>query len=132
MPSLVNKRVYCSNECFAKAITGDFDKLLKNYQVDDDSGCWIWKGITREGYGRIKISGMPVLQAHRASYEHHVGKIPEGLVIDHLCRNRSCINPKHLETVTIAENIRRGEQGSKESMRKHWETRRKNMKGKIE
>jgi hypothetical protein len=67
-------------------------------------GCWLWLGtIAPNGYG--KFGG---LCAHRIAYEIHVGPIPAGLQIDHLCRVRHCVNPSHLEAVTQQENIRRG------------------------
>lgn len=71
-------------------------------------GCWMWTGVRDEkGYGRHHIGRKPV-KAHRYSYELLVGPIPPGLVIDHLCRVTSCVNPDHLEPVTGAENTRRG------------------------
>lgn len=70
-------------------------------------GCWEWNGNRLpEGYGKIRIAGLD-LYSHRVSYELHKGKIPAGLHIDHLCRNRSCCNPDHLEAVTGRENIMR-------------------------
>ncbi|GAA3948055.1 hypothetical protein GCM10022383_27280 [Microbacterium soli] len=70
-------------------------------------GCWEWSGtISSTGYGQVKIDGRHVA-VHRLSYELHVGPIPDGLVIDHLCSNRKCANPAHLEAVTQAENVRR-------------------------
>lgn len=75
-------------------------------------GCWDWTGAKNtNGYGRIQVDGKTAY-AHRASYEHYVGPIPDGLHLDHLCRNRSCVNPAHLEPVTCRENIHRGQGNS--------------------
>ena len=72
--------------------------------VDITDGCWIWKNRPgSSGYGRIDNS-----YAHRFSYELHKGPIPDGLHIDHLCRNPMCVNPDHLEAVTTRENTLRG------------------------
>lgn len=74
-----------------------------------ESGCWIWqpRSITKSGYAQFsrRIDGRQTsVLAHRASYEAFVGPIPDGLQIDHLCRNRSCVNPAHLEPVTSQVN----------------------------
>ncbi len=73
-------------------------------------GCVEFTGSTSHGYGTVRAGGK-VKKAHRAMYELMVGPIPEGLEIDHLCRNRVCVNPGHLEPVSRLENIRRGTQG---------------------
>lgn len=71
--------------------------------------CWEWIGTRYgNGYGQAAIGdGGRINQAHRVVYEALVGPIPEGLELDHLCRNPSCVNPDHLEPVTHAENMRR-------------------------
>jgi hypothetical protein len=81
--------------------------LEKRYVVDEDTGCWNWAGgKTAFGYGVFRRNYKMGL-AHRFMYEIHVGPIPDGLHIDHLCRNPPCVNPAHLEPVTQKENNRR-------------------------
>lgn len=73
------------------------------------NGCRVWVGFLRNGYGLVRRPNWGKIQAvHRVAYETWVGPIPEGLTIDHLCRNRACIEPTHLEAVPIGVNVKRG------------------------
>lgn len=73
-----------------------------------DTGCIEWiAGRNNKGYGTFASEGKRTVVAHRWSYEHRFGPIAPGLVIDHLCRNTSCVNPDHLEAVTQQENLLR-------------------------
>lgn len=75
-----------------------------------DGECWPWLAGRNKsgGHGIAYVGNQKSMAAHRAVYEILVGPIPDGLVLDHLCRNAGCVNPAHCEPVTQAENVRRG------------------------
>lgn len=76
------------------------------YAVDPDTGCWIWqRTIKAQGYGALQRDGRE-LSAHRFYYEQHVGPIPAGTHLHHLCHVRACVNPAHLEPVTAGTHVR--------------------------
>jgi hypothetical protein len=76
---------------------------------EPNTGCWLWVGALHEaGYGMLNVDQRAV-RAHRISYEHFRGPIPADLELDHLCRQRCCVNPDHLEAVSHQENMRRGQ-----------------------
>jgi hypothetical protein len=94
---------------------------LPEYVVDPDTACWLWaRGLTYDGYGQLR-QGKRQRKAHQIFYERYRGPIPAGMTIDHLCHNadvacvggktclhRHCVNPAHLEAVTIRVNTARG------------------------
>jgi hypothetical protein len=98
-------------------VTNDLMTRLVDNVTLSESGCWDWTGATNSrGYGRITFMGRTTY-AHRQVWETVVGAIPDGLELDHLCRNTMCVNPDHLEPVTHAENIRRSPTGAEKSAR---------------
>jgi hypothetical protein len=91
-------------------VTPILDRFWSRVRMTED-GCMEWTGfLDRDGYGQIGLGGRGgrSVRVHRWAYGFFVGPIPNGLVIDHLCRNRACANPAHMEPVTVTENTRRG------------------------
>jgi hypothetical protein len=83
-------------------------RFMDKVHMEPNTGCWLWVGAVN-AKGHSVVSHRAVLKmGHRASYEHFVGPIDPGLQIDHLCRQRCCVNPEHLEPVTSRENTMRG------------------------
>lgn len=104
---------------FTKGSIRIIDKAYIENRVEiDEAGCWLWqRAKDKHGYGRIQIykkeNDLTIRtrvsrKAHRIAYVLYSGVIPEGLVLDHLCEVRACVNPDHLEPVLQAENLRRG------------------------
>ena len=93
----------------------DAPKLVDNfarYTIDSGTGCWAWNGPTDgKGYGFFSRPHLGEKRAHRAFWAEYVAPVREGMEIDHLCRNRGCVNPDHMEEVTHWENMQRAELG---------------------
>lgn len=88
---------------------GVLTERLAALTTNASTGCMLFTGtLDRDGYGRLQVNGRRWV-AHRAAYELAHGPIPDGLTLDHLCRVRNCVNPAHLEPVTLRENVLRGE-----------------------
>lgn len=107
----------------------DYDSVADRYDLEarflhhaepEPSGCWGWSPLRSDGYGnpvtvpsRTTASGRTGLYPHWLAYRLFVGPVPEGLILDHVCRNRGCVNPEHLEPVTYAENALRGDMSNR-------------------
>jgi hypothetical protein len=85
------------------------DRLAEKISPEPMSGCWLWTASIKrkDGYGRFRWDGKMKL-AHRVVWSLLRSQIPGGLTIDHLCRNHACVNPDHMEVVTLKENLMRG------------------------
>lgn len=88
-----------------------WDRLLDR-SAPAPGGCLLWEGNLTDGYGQIRVGSRAdgtrrLAYAHVVAYEHFVGPVPEGLELDHTCRVRNCVAPRHLEAVTHRENMGR-------------------------
>ncbi len=86
------------------------DKELDRFwaKVDKTGECWLWTaGCFKRGYGSFRLNGK-MERAHSLSFRLARGDVPKGLVLDHLCRNKRCVRPEHLDPVTQLVNVRRG------------------------
>lgn len=106
----VNGARFCSRDCrwLDKRLPLE-DRFWRQVEKHED-GCWLWKGHLQNGYGRFLFGRghtQKCIGAHRMAYQLLVGPIPDGLQLDHLCRNQACVNPAHLEPVTNRENMLR-------------------------
>lgn len=102
---------YCSDKC----------RVLAYTNTKSPNGCWEWLGATfvGNGYGQVTHGDVPTKLAHRFSYIAFNGPVPPDLVLDHLCRNRRCVNPAHLEPVTPQVNVIRGNVGVAQRAKTH-------------
>ncbi len=112
----VNSRLLCQlsygGSVDAAPILGHLPANLANRILLSAEGCWLFTGATQSrGYGSVGIGNKRTALAHRVAYEAIVGPIPDGMTIDHLCLNKTCLNPEHMEIVTRAENTRRAHAG---------------------
>jgi hypothetical protein len=86
------------------------ERFMSKFSINEEAGCWVWDAYTDpRGYGRYTVSKADrSALAYRVAWVAVHGAVPEGMELDHLCRNPSCVNPAHLEPVTHQENCQRG------------------------
>lgn len=115
------KRACCSRECQSQlSIRNNKEAFLSRVSVDQVFGCWLWTGQKNiYGYGTVatgrKFHGM----AHAIAWKLFKGEIPAGCEIDHLCKNHGCVNPDHLDPVSHAVNVERGDGGWHNRVKTH-------------
>lgn len=103
---------------YERAIASVSERISRHVLPEPNSGCWIWTGALHNGYGIMgSLGSVGTARAHRLSYVEHVGEIPAGMDLDHLCRVRSCVNPTHLQPVPRRINFLRGEHWAAEVVR---------------
>lgn len=99
------------------------ERFEERYMADPNSGCWLWTArLSHDGYPMAPRNPQKINYAHRLSYIINVGPIPDGLELDHTCRTRCCVNPRHLEPVTKLVNVRRSNVGKAQRARFHAQT----------
>ena len=109
---------YCSRECSNNRNRRSIDKIFALIRIDPVTGCHEWQGYRNKGgYGRTRLMGTRQL-VHRIVWEHKNGPVPDGLELDHICRNTSCCNPEHLRAVTSKVNSLAGVNPCAENARK--------------
>lgn len=95
------------------------NKILKKILINPNTGCWEWQGyIDHDGYARTEVIGGKNKFVHRLSYEAFIESIPANMSIDHICRNKKCCNPKHLQILSIRENLLLGESPAAKNINK--------------
>lgn len=94
-------------DTYAKRFLSLEDRFMEKVFMVPESTCWFWTGYhDRDGYAMSSINDVP-LAAYRMAYKLFVGELTKGMCLDHICRQRGCVNPKHMEEVTSKENTRR-------------------------
>lgn len=82
--------------------------MADKFSINTETNCWNWKGsLDKDGYGQYMVN-RKAYRAHKFFYEKEFGEVPKGLVLDHKCNNRACVNPNHMEAVTNQVNVQRG------------------------